>query len=82
MVLPMIGWMRKTFSCLIGAIDDTTSKLPEAFFEQAESFGLNFRLFSAIFVKHGLPPVKLLRSSLDLLDRRTLAIKLNIDFSV
>jgi hypothetical protein len=41
--------------CLIGAIDDATSKVPKAFFEQAESFWAYFRLFSAIFAKYSLP---------------------------
>lgn len=40
--------------CLIGAIDDATSKVPRAFFEQAESSWAYFRLFSDIFKKHGL----------------------------
>jgi len=40
--------------CLIGAIDDASSKVPRAFFEQAESSWAYFRLFSDIFKKHGL----------------------------
>ena len=40
--------------CLIGAIDDATSKVPRAFFEKAESSWAYFRLFSEIFKKQGL----------------------------
>jgi transposase len=40
--------------CLIGAIDDATSKVPRAFFEEAESSWAYLRLFSDIFKKHGL----------------------------
>jgi len=40
--------------CLIGAIDDASSKVPRAFFEEAESSWAYFRLFSDIFNKHGL----------------------------
>lgn len=40
--------------CLIGAIDDASSKVPRAFFEQAESSWAYFRLFCDIFNKHGL----------------------------
>lgn len=40
--------------CLIGAIDDATSKVPRAFFEEAESSWAYFYLFSEIFKKHGL----------------------------
>jgi transposase len=40
--------------CLIGAIDDATSKVPRAFFEEAESSWAYFRLFSEIFKKQGL----------------------------
>jgi transposase len=40
--------------CLIGAIDDASSKVPRAFFEEAESSWAYFRLFSEIFKKHGL----------------------------
>ena len=40
--------------CLIGAIDDATSKVPRAFFEEAESSWAYFRLFSDIFKKQGL----------------------------
>lgn len=41
--------------CLIGAIDDATSKVPKAFFEEAESSWAYFRLFSEIFNKQGVP---------------------------
>ena len=41
--------------CLIGAIDDATSKVPGAFFEQAESSWAYFRLFSEIFNRQGVP---------------------------
>ena len=41
--------------CLIGAIDDATSKVPGAFFEQAESSWAYFRLFSEIFKRQGVP---------------------------
>jgi transposase len=40
--------------CLIGAIDDATSKVPRAFFEEAESSWAYFRLFSDIFNKQGV----------------------------
>lgn len=40
--------------CLIGAIDDASNKVPQAFFEEAESSWAYFRLFSDIFKKHGL----------------------------
>jgi transposase len=40
--------------CLIGAIDDATSKVPRAFFEEAESSWAYFRLFSDVFNKQGL----------------------------
>ena len=40
--------------CLIGAIDDASSKVPRAFFEEAESSWAYFRLFSDIFKKYGL----------------------------
>ena len=40
--------------CLIGAIDDASSKVPRAFFEEAESSWAYFCLFSDIFKKHGL----------------------------
>ena len=40
--------------CLIGAIDDAPSKVPRAFFEQAESSWAYFRLFSDIFNKQGV----------------------------
>jgi hypothetical protein len=40
--------------CLVGAIDDATSKVPRAFFEKAESSWAYFRLFSEIFKKQGL----------------------------
>ena len=41
--------------CLIGAIDDATSKVMGAFFVQAESSWGYFTLFSDIFKEHGLP---------------------------
>ena len=41
--------------CLIGAIDDASGKVPQAFFEQAESSWAYFTLFSEIFKQHGLP---------------------------
>ncbi len=41
--------------CLIGAIDDATSKVMGAFFVQAESSWAYFKLFSEIFTEHGLP---------------------------
>lgn len=41
--------------CLIGAIDDATGKVMEAFFAQAESSWGYFHLFSEIFKQHGLP---------------------------
>jgi len=41
--------------CLIGAIDDATGKVMGAFFAQAESSWGYFRLFSEIFLGHGLP---------------------------
>ncbi len=41
--------------CLIGAIDDATSKVMGAFFTQAESSWGYFKLFSEIFKQHGLP---------------------------
>jgi len=41
--------------CLIGAIDDATSKVMGAFFVQAESSWGYLRLFSGIFRDHGLP---------------------------
>ena len=40
--------------CLVGAIDDASSKVPRAFFEVAESSWAYFRLFSEIFKTHGL----------------------------
>jgi len=40
--------------CLIGAIDDATSKVMGAFFTQAESSWGYFKLFSGIFEQHGL----------------------------
>ena len=40
--------------CLIGAIDDATSKVMGAFFVQAESSWGYFRLFSEIFKAHGV----------------------------
>lgn len=39
--------------CLIGAIDDATSRVPRAFFEEAESSWAYLRLFSEIFKKQG-----------------------------
>src|SRR6187549_374945 len=41
--------------CLIGAIDDATSKVVGALFAQAESSWGYFTLFSDIFKEHGLP---------------------------
>jgi transposase len=41
--------------CLIGAIDDATSKVMGAFFTPAESSWGYFHLFSEIFKEHGLP---------------------------
>jgi len=41
--------------CLIGAIDDATSKVMGAFFAQAESSWGYFTLFCEIFKEHGLP---------------------------
>ena len=41
--------------CLIGAIDDATSKVMGALFIQAESSWGYFHLFSEIFREHGLP---------------------------
>ena len=41
--------------CLIGAIDDATSKVMGAFFVQAESSWGYFQLFCEIFKEHGLP---------------------------
>jgi transposase len=41
--------------CLIGAIDDATSKVMGAFFAPAESSWGYFHLFCEIFRKHGLP---------------------------
>ena len=41
--------------CLIGAIDDATSKVKDGFFAQAESSWSYFTLFSDIFREHGLP---------------------------
>jgi len=41
--------------CLIGAIDDATSKVMGAFFVQAESSWGYFHLFSEIFKQHGVP---------------------------
>ena len=40
--------------CLIGAIDDATSKVMGAFFVQAESSWAYFKLFSEIFTEHGV----------------------------
>ena len=41
--------------CLIGAIDDATSKVMGAFFVQAESSWGYFKLFCEIFTEHGVP---------------------------
>lgn len=41
--------------CLIGAIDDATSKSPGAFFEDVETTAGYFYLFSEIFSKKGFP---------------------------
>jgi transposase len=40
---------------LVGAIDDATSKVPMAFFEEAETSWAYFHLFDEIFKKDGLP---------------------------
>ena len=40
--------------CLIGAIDDATSKVMGAFFVQAESSWAYFKLFCEIFTEHGV----------------------------
>ncbi len=40
---------------LVGAIDDATSKVPKAFFEQAETSWAYFHLFDEIFKKKGCP---------------------------
>lgn len=40
---------------LIGAIDDASSKVPMAFFEEAETSWAYFHLFDEIFTKQGLP---------------------------
>ena len=40
--------------CLIGAIDDATSKVMGAFFVPAESSWAYFKLFTEIFTKHGV----------------------------
>jgi transposase len=40
---------------LVGAIDDATSKVPMAFFEEAETSWAYFHLFNEIFKKDGLP---------------------------
>lgn len=40
---------------MIGAIDDATSKVPKAFFEQNETSFAYFRLFSSVFKQKGLP---------------------------
>ena len=55
--------------CLIGAIDDATSKVMGAFFAQAESSWGYFTLFSEIFKATWLTPVDLYRLSLGILDR-------------
>ena len=41
--------------CLVGAIDDATSKVPAAFFEEQESTAAYFRLFLEIGRTQGLP---------------------------
>ena len=41
--------------CLIGAIDDATSKVMGAFFTPAESSWGYFKLFCEIFTEHGVP---------------------------
>jgi transposase len=41
--------------CLIGAIDDASSKVPGAFFEQAETTWAYLHLFREVFSKEGLP---------------------------
>jgi len=46
---------RGPYLCLIGAIDDATSKVPAAFFEEQESSAAYFRLFLEIGKREGLP---------------------------
>jgi len=41
--------------CLVGAIDDATSKVPAAFFEEHETSAAYFRLFLEIGKREGLP---------------------------
>jgi transposase len=41
--------------CLVGAIDDATSKVLAAFFEEVETSAAYFNLFEAIFRREGLP---------------------------
>lgn len=46
---------RGPYLCLIGAIDDATSKVPAAFFEDQESSAAYLRLFLEIGKRQGLP---------------------------
>jgi len=46
---------RGPYLCLVGAIDDATSKAPAAFFEEQESSAAYFRLFLEIGRTQGLP---------------------------
>jgi len=46
---------RGPYLCLVGAIDDATSKVPAAFFEEQESSAAYFRLFLEIGRTQGLP---------------------------
>ena len=46
---------RGPYFCLVGAIDDATSKVPAAFFEEQESSAAYFRLFLEIGRTQGLP---------------------------
>ena len=53
---------------LMGAIDDATSRVVGAFFEEQETSHGYLKLFSEIFRKEGLKSLGLYRSPLDLLD--------------
>ena len=55
--------------CLIGAIDDATSKVMGAFFVQAESSWGYFKLFCEIFTRAWITAVDLYRLSFGILDR-------------
>lgn len=46
---------RGPYLCLVGAIDDATSKVPAAFFEEHETSAAYFRLFLEIGKREGLP---------------------------